>query len=375
MLDERIEGTVRALENPDIKEFRAEGGRTIGFFCSYVPEELLNADRLASFRMRAVGCQATEMADSHMGLFNCSYTRHCLEQALDGGYAFLDGFVFVPGCDHMRRLYDNWAHFVKPEFVAILDMPHLRDEDALKWYRDEIEVLWNKLTDQFSLPDGQETVWEGIRKTDRVRQLLAELDRQRWQGVPRFSGRQIQEISLFAASVPKERAIPVLEDLVGNISDHTPTEPYRARVLLVGSHLDDPGFIAVLEDTGALVVRDAYCCGLRDQLGLVEERDKDADPFVAIARRYLERLSCPRMYGDYARRLERIVQMAEEARVDGIILEQLKFCETWGIDGNVLHNDLKDRDFPVLKLEREYLLSGMGQIRTRVQAFLESMGK
>ena len=81
------------------------------------------------------------------------------------------------------------------------------------------------------------------------------------------------------------------------------------------------------------------------------------------------------MYGDYPRRLQEILRMAEEARVDGVILEQLKFCETWGIDGNVLLNDLKARGLPVLKLEREYLLGSKGQIRTRVQAFLESMGK
>ena len=81
------------------------------------------------------------------------------------------------------------------------------------------------------------------------------------------------------------------------------------------------------------------------------------------------------MYGDYPRRLETIHRMAEEAQVDGIVLEQLKFCETWGIDGNVLMNDLKDRGFPILKLEREYLVSAKGQIKTRVQAFLESMGK
>jgi benzoyl-CoA reductase/2-hydroxyglutaryl-CoA dehydratase subunit BcrC/BadD/HgdB len=375
MLDERIAETVRTLENPDMAAFREEGGRAIGFFCSYVPEELLSVDGLAPFRMRALGCHATEMADSYMGLFNCSYTRHCLEQGLEGSYDFLDGFVFVPGCDHLRRLYDNWAHFLKPEFLALVDVPHLRDEDAVKWYRDEIEVLWNKLTDQFSLPQGREVVWQGIGKANRTRQLLAELDRQRWQDTPRLSGREIQEISLFAASVPKERAIPILEDLTGNMKNHTLEEPYRARVLLVGSHLDDPGFIDVLEETGALVVRDAYCCGLRDQLAQVEESNEDKDPFLAIARRYLDRLSCPRMYGDYTRRQEEIARMAEEAKVDGVILEQMKFCETWGIDGNVLQEDLKARGFPVLKLEREYLLSAKGQIRTRVQAFLESMGK
>ena len=377
MLPERIEEAVRTLENPDIVDFRAEGGHAIGFFCSYVPEELLNVEGLASFRMRVLDCHSSEMADSHMGVFNCSFTRHCLEKGLNGGYEFLDGFVFVPGCDHMRRLYDNWAFFVKPSFLALLDAPHVRDEDALKWYRDEIESLWKKLSEKFSLPQEPEAVWEGIRRTNRTRELLAELSRYRWQGAPRLSGREMQEISLFAASVPKERANRVLEDLIAQMKDPPLTDPYRARVLLVGSHLDDPGFVGVLEETGALVVQDAYCCGLRDQLGLVENLldGEGGDPFAAIARRYLDRLSCPRMYGDYPRRLETIVRMAEEAGVDGIILEHLKFCETWGIDGNVLQNDLRARGFPVLRLEREYLLSGKGQMRTRVQAFLESMGK
>jgi benzoyl-CoA reductase/2-hydroxyglutaryl-CoA dehydratase subunit BcrC/BadD/HgdB len=375
MLPEEIEQAVRTLENPDIADFRSKGGRTIGFFCSYVPEELLNVEGLASFRMRAVDCRGSEIADSYMGVFNCSYTRQCLEKGLQGAYDFLDGFVFVPGCDHLRRLYDNWAHFVKPAFLALVDAPHVRDEDALKWYRDEIECLWEKLAGQFSLPQEHEAVWAGIRKTNRTRQLLEELDRRRWQDPPGLSGARMQEISLFAASVPKERANPVLEDLIAHAKTEALTEPYRARVLLVGSHLDDPGFVGVLEETGALVVREAYCCGLRDQLGLVADVGEERDPFAAIARRYLDRLSCPRMYGDYPRRMERIVRMAEEARVDGIILEQLKFCETWGIDGNVLQNDLKARGFPVLRLEREYLLSGKGQTRTRVQAFLESMGK
>ena len=155
---------------------------------------------------------------------------------------------------------------------------------------------------------------------------------------------------------------------------HTSTQLPQARVLLVGAHLDDPAYTGLLEETGTLVVRDAYCCGLRDQLEPVEENTA-TDPFEALAQRYLNRLSCPRMYDDYPRRLERIVHMAETAAMDGIILEHLKFCETWGIDGNVLLQDLRERGFPVLRLEREYRLSGEGQTRTRVQAFLESIGK
>lgn len=369
-----IEETAKNLENRHLAEFRAQGGRAIGFFCSYVPEELLNVDGLASFRMRATGCTGTETADSTMSIFNCSYTRHCLEKGLEQGYAFLDGFVFVPSCDHLRRLYDNWAYYVKPSFLALVDVPHLRDADALQWYRDEIAGLWDKLTDTFGLPDSPGTVWEGIRKTNRSRSLLAELDGLRRLDPPRVTGREMLQVSLFAASTPKEVGNPFLESLLETLKERPLPEASRAKVLLVGSHLDDPEFVNLLEETGAQVVCDGYCCGLRDQAGLVEE-SAGSDPFEAIARRYLDRISCPRMYADYPRRLEAIVRLVETSGADGIILEQMKFCETWGIDGNVLLEDLREKGFPVLRLEREYLLSGVAQIRTRVQAFLESMGK
>jgi len=375
MLPDRIRQAVERLENEDLAAFRREGGRAVGFFCSYVPEELLNADGLSSFRMRALGGGGTEMADSCTGILNCSYTRHCLETGLEGGYGFLDGFVFVPSCDHLRRLYDNWDYYIKPGFLALLDVPHVRDEDALQWYRDEIASLWEKLAAAFSLPRGEDTVWEGIRRTNRTRRLLASLDATRRLDPPRFTGAQMQAISLYAASAPKEAVNRELEALLGSLPGRAAPAagPFRARVLLVGSHLDEPAFLELLEATGAWVVRDATCCGLRDQLDLVEE--SPGDPFRALARRYLDRLSCPRMYGDYPRRMEAIARMARDGSVDGVILEQMKFCETWGIDGNVLLQDLRALGVPVLRLEREYRLSGAGQVRTRVQAFLESLGK
>lgn len=375
MLPESIRRTAACLENEALADFRRQGGRVLGFFCSYVPEELLNVDGLASFRMRSLGNAGTETADSCTGILNCGYTRHCLETGLDGGYDFLDGFVFVPGCDHLRRLYDNWAYYLKPGFLALLDVPHVRDPDALQWYRDEIASLWEKLAAAFSLPPEEDTVWGGIRRTNRTRRLLTSLDATRRCDPPRFTGAEMQAISLFAASAPKEAVNRVLETRVdvpeGPVSPAAGSQ--RARVLLVGSHLDDPSFTELLEATGAGVVHDAYCCGLRDQLDLVDESADD--PFLAIARRYLDRLSCPRMYGDYPRRLETIARMAREGAVDGVILQQMKFCETWGIDGNVLLQDLRERGVPVLRLERDYRLAGVGQIRTRVQAFLESLGK
>ena len=261
---------------------------------------------------------------------------------------------------------------LKPPFLGLIDVPHLRDDDALDWYRDEIAALWEKIAAHFSLPPGAEAVRAGVKKTNRVRRLLARLDRARWQGPVRLSGHEMHALSLLAATHPKELVEPVLAGWLDRVRRREPLAGHRARVLLVGSHLDDPGFVRVLEETGARVVRDAYCCGFRDQEDEVDE-DPGADPFATLARRYLDRLSCPRMYADFPRRRDRILEMADEARVDGVVLEHLAFCETWGIDGNELFRELRERGIPVLRLEREYRLGGEGQLRTRVQAFLESL--
>jgi benzoyl-CoA reductase/2-hydroxyglutaryl-CoA dehydratase subunit BcrC/BadD/HgdB len=119
------------------------------------------------------------------------------------------------------------------------------------------------------------------------------------------------------------------------------------------------------------VVADGYCAGSLHYLDLVAE---GPDPLKALSARYLEKVACPRMFEAYPERYRRITEAARAMGVQGIIVQSMKFCDCWGIEANVILYNLRDDGFHVLRLEREYTLSGMGQLRTRVQAFLESMG-
>lgn len=371
-----IEEAVGPLCSPFLQRERKRGTRVIGFFCSYVPEELFNMTGWSSYRMRATVSKDTEAADSYMGCFNCGYTRHCFELGLKEDYRFVDGFVFASGCDHLRRLYDNWSFYLSPNFVHIVDVPHLREDISLEWYAHEIRKLHEVLAYRFGMPADRESLWEAIKKTNRTRTLLQSLDQLRRTGHPRLTGRETLSISLFASSTPKDVVNPILEELYGALasSERTPPRSYRASVLLVGSHLDDPEFIDLIEETGALVVADSFCCGLRDLADPVAE-NPDQDPYAALAARYLDRLSCPRMYADFPRRQRKLLDMARATGVDGVIVEHLAFCETWGVDATMLVRSFRAQGIPALKLERDYRLSSIGQIRTRVQAFIESMGK
>jgi benzoyl-CoA reductase/2-hydroxyglutaryl-CoA dehydratase subunit BcrC/BadD/HgdB len=289
-------------------------------------------------------------------------------------FRFVDGVIFAAGCDHLRRLYDNWCFYLSPDFILIIDVPHLIEDDALEWYRDELERLHSEITTHFKLSMDTTLLWQAIEKTNATRRLLRAIDSLRRGESSRLTGHEMHQISLFASSTPKNQANRVLEEVLESLTKRSLPRSYRARVLLIGSHLDDPSFIELIEETGALVVADSFCCGLRDQLEPVDE-DRRQDPYLALSRRYLNRISCPRMYADYPRRLGKLLEMAKEANVDGVILEHLKFCETWGVDSNMLFRNFRDHGIPTLRLERDYRPSSVGQIRTRVQAFIESLGK
>jgi len=94
----------------------------------------------------------------------------------------------------------------------------------------------------------------------------------------------------------------------------------------------------------------------------------------ALASYYIyDRPSCPRMYGDQPRRMDYIQELAKEFRVDGIIGERLIFCDQWLVEHYMTGLDLKEAEIPFLQLDREYIMGGKGQLRTRVQAFLETI--
>ena len=100
--------------------------------------------------------------------------------------------------------------------------------------------------------------------------------------------------------------------------------------------------------------------------------DESKEPLEALTERYLKHVPCPRMMGQYARRLEFLKEQARRSKVDGVVLEQIKFCDLHGTDNTLLKKDLEKEGMPVLELERQYgPLADAGRVRTRVQAFLE----
>jgi bzd-type benzoyl-CoA reductase N subunit len=366
--------TAEAIMNPAIEEWRNNGGKVVGYFCSHVPTEVLTAAGLLPFRMRGTGSTGTELSDAFYSSINCSFPRHTFNQALKGEYDFLDGLLCISSCDHIRRVYDNWKQNLNTPFVKIMSLPKKVGDPQVEWYREEINLLRGELEQHFGVQITDERLRAAIKLHNETRRLQRQLYDLRKGKHPAITGAETLAVMVAGSAMPAERYNALLRSLLDDLSRSNGTREYRARLMIVGSELDDPEYVEIIEEQGGLVVTDSICYGTRTMWVDIDEQA--ADPVEALARYYIqERPSCPRMNGDQPRRAQFLRNLIDTFQVDGVIGERMLFCDFWCTEHYMNRLDFKEVGIPFIQLDREYILSGKGQLRTRIQAFLETMGK
>ena len=164
-----------------------------------------------------------------------------------------------------------------------------------------------------------------------------------------------------------------LEDLKARQPDEKPA--FRDRVAIVGSEIDDPSLTKLIEGCGALIVSDRFCFGSTPGREVIELNDEE-DVLRQICRHYMETSECARYISDEKvhQRRETADRLAREYKADGIIYEQMKYCDYWGFERALASYVLNtEYGWPVLSIDRVYNNGYSGQLRTRVQAFVESL--
>jgi benzoyl-CoA reductase/2-hydroxyglutaryl-CoA dehydratase subunit BcrC/BadD/HgdB len=359
-----------SLPNPWIREAKEEGKKALGYFCSYIPEEIMTAAGLLPVRMRAPGCTDTPMGDAYMSPTTCGFTRCVLETASEGGYEFLDGVVASNTCDQVRRLYDNIRFKTPFPYHYFLSLPHTQSPTTLEWFAHELVKFKEDLEEHFQVEIGREKLQEAIKAHNHSRALFERLYDLRKREAPVLSGSEVLRFFLGSVTLPVQTFNAWFQKEIEELEAGEGLSKYRARIMLLGSHLDDPRFIELIEGQGGLVVTDSLCFGNRFFRDPVDET---AEPISALAERYLYKIPCPRMSGAQAERIRFVMDQIRDFHVDGVIIQRMKFCPMWWGDAFVLRDELKKAGIPCLELEREYLVSGAGAIKTRVQAFLETL--
>ncbi len=365
---EEINEIADTIYNSAAKEWKEKGGKITGYFCSYVPEEVLHAAGTLPYRLRPIGCKSTAEADALMSPYNCTFVKSCLEYALKGEYEFLDGLISLNSCDHIRRLYDIWKEKVGCDYMHFLSVPHKVNEDAVQWFTEEIATFCDSLKSSFETEITEEKLKDSIDVYNESRALLQELYSLREEDNPPISGSETQQVVLAGTAMPKEQFNSLLKDLLEEIKGKEGSTDSRARLMIVGSAYDDLEFTQIIEEAGGLVVTDGLCFGSRYAM---EPVATDGDIMSNLARAYLSRPACSRMAGQIPQIYGFIKEMIDRFKVDGVIYQRMRHCDLWAGESMYIHKKLEEDSVPVLTLEREYQLSGAGQIKNRLDAFLE----
>ena len=364
------------ISNKVVKEWRTQGKKALGVMCCHVPEEIFYAADVLPIRMRGTNCVDSSEAETWMSSFSCSFARSILQYWLDGTYD-LDGFVASDGCLMASRIYDNGVYInereKKGQFIRQIGAPRKYTPRTISFYKEELQDLIADLEKFTGNEITDKKLREAIAKQNEMRTLIKELYGLRKEKDPVISGADTLKVTLASTNMPVDEYTELLKALLNDAKNRTPITEARARIMLIGSALDNPEYIKVIEDKGGLVVMDALCFGSR---GFNEPLAvDDNDVLGSIASYYLSRLVCPRMMDKRVELHDFIIKSAREYNADGVIYERMQNCECWGGENVLLEKRLKDEGIPLLTLEREEQMANVGQLAVRAEAFVEMIEK
>ena len=359
-----------------ISAWRAQGKKALGVVCCHVPQELLHAADVLPVRLRATGCEDYSEAEVWMSSFSCSFAKSILQYLIDNVYD-LDGFVTSDGCMQAARIYDNWKAYSnkagKEQTIIEIGAPRMNSATTRAYYKGELQILVEGLEKLTGNKVTDEKLIKSIETYNEARVLVKKVLELQKAEHPVLTGAEVMRVMLASTNMPVEEYIELLKALLADVPNRKPVADHRARLMVIGSALDDPRYIEAIENKGGLIVADTLCFGsmtFGDELNV----DKN-DVIGSIADYYLTRIVCPRMIDNRPQLHSLIVNRATEYKVDGLLYVKMQNCECWGGENTYLEPALKDAGVPILYLEREEKLANLGQLEIRAEAFIEMIEK
>ena len=378
-----FERLLDGANNELVQQAKADGKLALGYTCYFVPEVLLNLPGCFASRLRAPGTGSIDVGTYYMSSKICSYTRSILERGIEGGFDYLDALLSSETCQMMHRGHEHFEilDLVKKNnprfFMTMMDVPFNDSPAAIDHYEEQLRTkLLDPLHDKLGVDTSDDAILAAIEAHNELCSLVRELGDMRKRNDPPITGYEFHVIQLVTLTCPQYLIMDKLRETLEEVrTRETDGKRPRARIVLTGSEIDDPEFTKLLEDCGAAVVADRYCYGSlpgREEIEILHGET----PLRAVARHYLKTSQCPRFMnrGKADGRKEYIRELVREYKADGVIYNQMKFCEFWSYE-RVLgaHVLSEEMGIPTIGIERDYTLASAGQLRTRFQAFIESL--
>ena len=380
-----FENLLQTANNELIEKAKKKGGIAVAYTCENVPEPLLNLGKCFSIRLSAPQTGSMDIAAFYMTNLLCEPSRALLERAIEGGFNFADCVITPDGCTMMNRAVEN------------MELLKTMGKDNPKFFHEYMEIAFKNtdndvnlavlqctnhvlkpLKENYGVDISDKAIRKAVEKHNKMVRLVREIGEFRKGENPRITGYEFHVLCLATYVCPMDEVMKKLEETLEELKTREPDKknPWRCKVLLVGSEVDDSGLVKLIEEQGAHVACDRFCFGSYPGRTEIVLND-DEDALTQVCRHYVQNCQCPRMMSMdkvYSRK-QYVADLAKEYGVDGIIYQQVKFCDPWAYERVVGSHVLEhDYGYPVLSVDRPYnIASSSGQMRTRVQAFVESI--
>jgi bcr-type benzoyl-CoA reductase subunit C len=342
-----------------------------GYFCTYTPEEIIHAAGGIPFRIigqrKGVVC-----SDAHLQSYSCSLVRTALDMALTKQLDFLEGAIFPHTCDSIQRLSDIWRINTDYSFHADIVLPvKLQTESARTYLIEELTEFVKKLENYTKHKLGAPTLRESITLYNVMRANLTRLYRVKKENPGVLPSSVLNDCVQAAMFMPVEEHNLLMGELFSALGE-VKSEGRPIRVFLVGNLCVFDEIYDYIEAGGGTVVGDDMCTGSR--YFVVNADENNPSPIEALADRIIKRPICAAKHNPLVDRGVYLKGMIEDSGAEGVIFLMVKFCDPHSFDYPYLKESVDELKVPHMLLETEMDNPSLGQIKTRIEAFMEMIG-
>ncbi len=357
----------------NVKKIKEQDKPVIGIFCTYFPQELAVAMNAAVVSLCATSDETIPAAEADLPKNLCPLIKSSYGFGKTDKcpfFYFSDLVVGETTCDGKKKMYEYMADF-KP--VHIMELPNCPTENGVEMYKKEIIRMKEKLEEVFGVTITEEDIRRGIRVKNAERIALKNLYSIMKADPAPISGTDLMN-TLVATTFNFEREkIPAqMEALIEKIkAEANPTEK-KPRILITGCPMGGATMkvVEAVEESGAVVVGFENCSGAKS----VEENVDESNPDVydALARKYVN-IGCSCMTPN-DNRIKLLNSMIDEYNVDGVVDMELQACHTYAVETLRIKRFVNDeKKIPYMNLETDYSQADVGQLKTRIAAFIEML--
>lgn len=348
----------------------------LGWISAYVPEEIIMAAGFTPIRITG-SASPISISKTYFSGNISSYVLSCLEGAVRGEYDFMEGVIIGGETDAMKRLYDTWVHFSdqneRKKFIGILDVPKFVTPHAGEHYKESILSLINEIETSFNINISTELLSKAIITCQKTRSLLDRLNNCRKKPISLISSVEILEICKLSVSGNKDLLNSDLSKLVQKLEQESnvvePPSQAKPRLLMTGSFQDGIELLDVIEGSGGTLV----CEDISNRIRYFRTAVKiGKNPIDDVVEGYLNKPPSASV-ADCQKRAEYILNLIKEFKIGGVIYHVLKFDDPYLFEFPDIREFLNKNSIPIVRIETEASRVSEGQVKTRLQAFVDML--